>query len=73
MHKAYKNQTRVYLQLNIIKLIKNQLYNLLVSNFSFIFATEWHSICITNKYKTVMPQSQKYGGNREQITNKERL
>ena len=26
MHKAYKNQTRVYLQLNIIKLIKNQLY-----------------------------------------------
>ena len=26
MHKAYKNQTKVYLQLNIIKLIKNQLY-----------------------------------------------
>ena len=26
MHKAYKNQTKVYLQSNIIKLIKNQLY-----------------------------------------------
>ena len=26
MHKAYKNQTKVYLQLNIVKLIKNQLY-----------------------------------------------
>ena len=46
---------------------------LLVSNLSFIFANKWHSICITNKYKTVMPQSQKYGGNREQITNKQRL
>lgn len=44
-----------------------------VSNLSFIFAIKWHSICITNKYKAVMPQSQKYGGNREQITNKERL
>ena len=44
---------------------------MLVSNLSFIFAIKWHSICITNKYKTVMPQSQKYGGNREQITNKQ--
>lgn len=26
MHKTYKNQTKVYLQSNIIKLIKNQLY-----------------------------------------------
>lgn len=73
MHKAYKNQTKVYLQLNIIKLIKKTTLYLLVSNLSFIFAIKWHSICITNKYKTVMPQSQKYGGNREQITNKERL
>ena len=73
MHKAYKNQTKVYLQLNIIKLIKKSTLYLLVSNLSFIFAIKWHSICITNKYKTVMPQSQKYGGNREQITNKERL
>lgn len=26
MHKTYKNKTEVYLQSNIIKLIKNQLY-----------------------------------------------
>lgn len=63
------------------RFISNQIYKinqkatlyLSVSNLSFIFATKWHSICITNKYKVIMPQSQKYGGNREQITNKERL
>ena len=71
MHKTYKNQTKVYLQSNIIKLIKKPTLYLSVSNLSFIFAIKWHSICITNKYKAVMPQSQKYGGNREQITNKE--
>lgn len=73
MHKVYKNQTRVYLQLKYYKINQKSTLYLLVSNLSFIFAIKWHSICITNKYKTVMPQSQKYGGNREQITNKERL
>ena len=53
------------------KINKKQTSYLSVYNLSIIFATKWHSICITNKYKVNMPQKQKYGGKRE-IDNKQR-